>query len=788
MLSNYILIALRNLQRNTIYSFINIAGLSIGLACSILILLWVADELSYDRFHANYNRINQVYINQEFSGNIETTPNTPYPLMDALRNKSSQIKHVALLNHGEGYLLAAGENKVSKMGTVATKDFLKMFSFQLISGNINTALSDPSSIVLTRSTAKALFGEDNALNKVVKLENTHELKVSGIIEDVPAQSTLRFDFLLSESFYTSTQEWMRRAMDNWNNNAFRIFVELQPGVSMAEVDKSISNLVKDHAKESPTAQVFLHPMQRWHLYSEFKNGESSGGMIEYVTMFTVIGIFILVIACINFMNLATARSESRAREVGIRKSVGSRRKQLIAQFLGESLFISGIAFLFSVVLVEVALPFYNVLVQKTLVIDYSNPWLWLCAVAIVMGTGFLSGSYPAFYLSSFQPVKVLKGKPSTGKGSVTPRKILVTLQFGFSIFLIIGTIVIYQQIMHVKARHVGYNRENLMLVWSTAETAQSFANLSEELKRSSVVKSVCRSSAPITRIFSSTDVSWQGKPQDDKISFVTIATEYDFTETMGIKMLEGRDFSRDFKSDTTALIINKAALDLMGLKDPLGQKISMWGSERTIIGVMDNVIMGSPYHSADPLAVVFIPDWMSTISVRLNPVDDIQAAVGEVEKIFKTFDPEHPLWYRFADAEFEVKFTSLNLVSRLALIFAILAVVISSLGLFGLVAFTTEQRTKEVGIRKILGATVSSLVMLISKDFSKLVIFSFLIAAPIAWWMLGRFLEQYPYRVALSWWILPLAGLAVLTLTIIIVSTHALRAARNNPVDSLRNE
>jgi predicted permease len=789
MLKNYILIALRNLQRNTVYSFINIAGLSIGLACSILILLWVADEISYDRFHSKYKQIHRVHVHHEISGNIETTPNVPYPLMDALRNKSSQIKEVALINHSEGYLLAAGENKISKMGTVVTEDFLSIFSFKLIRGNPKHILSDPSSIVLTQSTAKALFGDDDALNKLVKLENTHELKVSGIIEDVPMQSTLQFEFLLPASFYEATRPWMKRATGDWNNNAFMIFVELAPDASVAEADVAIRDLIKDNNERSTTAQVFLHPMEQWHLYTEFTHGKASGGMIEFVRLFTAIAIFILVIACINFMNLATARSESRAREVGIRKSVGSRRKQLVAQFLGESLLITAIAFLFSLVLVEVALPFYNTLVSKTLTINYSNPWLWLWVVGIVITTGFLSGSYPAFYLSSFQPVEVLKGKVQAGKGSVTPRKIMVTLQFGFSIFLIIGTLVIYQQITHVKARHVGYDRENLMLIWTTAEREKNFESLSEELKGLGIVKSVCKSSAPITRIFSGTDdVSWPGKMDNDKVAFTTIATQYDFTETMGIRLLEGRDFSRDFKSDTSSIIINQAALELTGLKDPIGQKISMWGTERTIIGIMDNVVMGSPYHSVDPLAMVFIPGWSSTISVRLEATDDLPGAVSKVEKVFKTFDPEHPLWYRFADTEFETKFNSINLVSRLAWVFAILAVLISCLGLFGLAAFTAEQRTKEVGIRKILGASVSSLVVLISKDFSKLVIFAFLIVAPVAWWMMDGFLEQYPYRIAIQWWILPLAGLVALILTISIVSTQALRAARNNPADSLRNE
>jgi hypothetical protein len=540
MLKNYILIALRNLQRNTVYSFINVTGLSIGLACSILILLWVADEMSYDRFHANYDQVCRVQLNQEISSNIQTSFNAPYPLMEALQNQSSQIKHVALTTHDEGFLLGVGENKVTKMGVVVSEDFFNVFKFKMIKGNLSKVLSDPSSIILTQSTAKALFGNKDALNEIVKIENKHELKVSGIIEDVPSQSTLQFEFLLPFSYYESTQEWVKRSMTSWNNNSYRMFVELQPNPSIAEINNAIQDIVKVNNEKSPTAKVFLHPMHQWHLYSEFTNGKVSGGMIEYVRMFTAIGIFILFIACINFMNLATARSESRAREVGIRKSVGSRRKQLIMQFLGESLVITSIAFLFALVIVELALPFYNVLVNKTLLIDYSNPWLWFATACIIIITGLVAGSYPAFYLSSFQPVKVLKGKGITHRGSVAPRKVMVTVQFSFSIFLIIGTLVIYQQIVFVKARHMGYDRENLMLIWTTAEREKNFESLREELIHTGVVKSMCKSSAPITRIFSGTDdISWQGKQANSKVGFNTVATEYDYTETLGIKMLEG---------------------------------------------------------------------------------------------------------------------------------------------------------------------------------------------------------------------------------------------------------
>lgn len=789
MLKNYLLIAIRTLRRNTLYSFINIAGLSVGIASSILILLWVADEVSFDKFHANYNHVHQVYQKQNINGVIEVSQNGPYPLLDAVVQRSSLISHSAYISHGEGYLLTVGETRINKMGYVVSEDFPMVFPFKVIEGNFMKALADPKSIVLTKSVAEALFGKESPLNKVVKMENEYEFKVGCVLEDVPDQSTIRFDFLLPFDFYLSTQAWVRRSINDWTNGGFNVYVALQPGASVAEVNSAIKDLIKENNERSPTAEVFLHPMSQWRLYSEFENGKNVGGLIDYVRMLTLVGVFILVIACINFMNLATARSESRAREVGIRKSVGSRRQQLIAQFLGESILITCVAFAVALTMVEVCLPFYNLMVSKSLSIAYGDPMLWLIAGSIILLTGVLAGSYPAFYLSSFQPVKVLKGKVQAGKASGTPRKVLVTFQFGFSIFLIIGTLVIYQQIMHVKTRHTGYNRSDLMLIWTNADIEKNFNTISEELRQSGIVKAVCKSSAPITRIFTNVDdVSWRGKQGDEKVAFVTVATEYDFTKTHEIKLLEGRDFSRDFASDTAAVVVNKAALDIMGLKNPLGEKITMWDSQRTIIGVMDNVIMGSPVQAVDPMVLVLIPGWCSTISVRLEPTSDVAASVAGVESIFKKSDPEHPLWYRFADWEFEQKFTNMNLMSRLAWIATILAVVISSMGLFGLAAFTAEQRTKELGIRKVMGATVTSLVLLISRDFSKLMIVAFAISAPIAWLAWNSFLERYPYRINIPWWVLPATGIGALVLALVIVGVQAMRAARTNPVHSLKSE
>lgn len=788
MLRNYIKIAFRSLVKNPAYSFINIGGLAIGLASSILILLWVVDEYSYDRFHTNYSSIYKLYQRQQWAQGIGTGNAMPHPMKETILTKSSQIKNVVVTNWGEGNMLQVEDKKLNKFGLSASPEFFTVFSFPMVKGNPATALSEPTSIVITESTAKTFFGDEDPINKTIKIDNDREQKVTGVIMDVPRNSFFEFDYVLPFSFYEATQPWIQYTYNNWDNNTFQMYVQLQEGATEAEVNSQIVNIIKDNNKRAPTAELFLHPMSKWRLYSNFENGKIAGGKIEYVQLFTAIAIFVLIIACINFMNLATARSESRAREVGIRKSIGSRRKELIAQFLGESILITLLAFVLALAVVELVLPFYNQLVSKNISIEYSNPIVWLVASSIVLALGIFSGSYPAFYLSSFHPAKVLKGKVNVGKGASTPRKVLVTLQFGFSIFLIISTLVVYQQIEHVKNRDMGYDRENLIHVWTNGEIEGNFQTIREALVQTGAVKSVCKSNSPITSIFSDNEIKWPGKVGEERVAFTTIATEYDYVETIGVKLLEGRDFSRDFKSDTTAVLINKAAVEFMGMKDPIGQKLTYNNAELEIIGVMEDVVMRSPYEPVDPLTMIFSPGWSSSITIRLAKTPDLTGAIAKVEEVFKKLNPNYPFEYQFVDDVFERKFSDINLISRLALLFATLAILITCLGLLGLAAFTAEQRTKEIGIRKVMGATVSSLVLLISKDFSRLVFFAFVISAPIGWWFLNNFLARYSYRVQISWWVLVASGLLALILAIVIVSTQAMRAATSNPTKSLRSE
>lgn len=789
MFRNYLIVTFRNLLKNGFYSFINIAGLAIGITCSILILLWVADETSYDRFLPKNDRLYQVWVKAHFDGRINSWTSVPLPTAEAMKPADANIVRAAVTDWGGDHLLSTTEEKrMNKHGFNVGEEFLEMFQFPLIAGNAEQVLDEASNIVITESTAKAFFGDEDPMGKIIRVDNQYDLTVAGILKDIPANSSFQFDFLLPYKHWHSTNEWVRRNESNWGNYSFQVFVELNDPNNAEAVENSIRDLLAEHGEdEEMKHEFFIYPLLRWRLHSSFENGVEQGGMSDYVQLFSIIAVFIIVIACINFMNLATARSERRAREVGIRKSVGSRRWELIFQFIGESLIIALIAFGIAVLAAYVLLPYYNTLVDKKLYIDFTSKEFWMYSLGLVLVTGFVAGSYPAFYLSSFQPVKVLKGKPTVGKGASLPRKVLVTLQFGVPIFLIISMFVIYNQIQLAKSRDIGYSQENLITVPLNKDYHDNLKSLKAELLGTGVVESLVRANSAITDINSNNFVGWPGKPEDLKVIFTTIVTDYDWAKTMGVKMIEGRDFSEEFKSDSMAIVVNKAAIKLMGLEDPIGTELDLWGKKRKLIGVYDDVLMGSPYEEVKPMFAV-LDDWWGSITLRLKATDDLQASLKTVEDIFKKYGPAYPFEYTFVDVEFQKKFTHINLTSRLASLFAVLAIVITGLGLFGLAAFTAEQRTREIGIRKVLGASVTSLVNLISKDFSILVVIAFVIWAPLAWWAMNTYLERYTIRTEIVWWIFPATGAIALLFALLIVSTQALRAAHSNPVDSLRNE
>ena len=788
MFRNYFIITIRNLFKNGFYSFINIAGLSIGITCSILILLWVHDEISYDKFIPKVDRVYQVWAKAFFDGKVSNWTSVPLPTYEAMKTRDSNIKRAVVTDWGGSHLLTVGETRLTKKGYFASEEFLEVFEFPLKTGDATQVMDDPRSIIITEATAKAMFGDEDPINKVIRIDNENDLKVTGVLYNLPSNSSFQFDFLMTWKFREQISDWVRRNTTNWGNYSFQVFVELNDAKNEAAVNKSIKMMLQEHDQKDTKPEFYIYPMLRWRLYSSFENGVETGGMNEYVQLFTIIAVFIIVIACINFMNLATARSERRAREVGIRKSVGSRRFELILQFVGESTFISLVAFVIAVLAAQLLLPYYNQLVEKQLVIDYTSKEFWIFSLSLIFITGIVSGSYPAFYLSSFQPVKVLKGKVSVGKGASTPRKVLVTAQFGFSILLIIGTIVIYQQIELVKSRALGYDQENLITVGYNNEVSKNYKPIKLELLETGVVEAVTKSNSAITDINSNNFLGWPGKPEELRVIFTTIATEYDYAKTMGIKILEGREFSEDFKSDTAAILVNKAGIELMNLKDPIGTELDLWGGKRKLIGILDNVLMGDPFEPIKPLFAVLDPEWIDVVSVRLKKTNDLQGSLDKVKAVFEKHAPAYPFEYKFSDVEFQKKFTTINLTSSLASLFSSLAIIITGLGLFGLASYTAEQRTKEIGIRKVLGATVSSLVGLMSRDFSRLVLLAFVLSAPLAWWLLSWYLERYTIRTSIGWWVFPVTGLIALLFAIAIVSTQALRAAHANPASSLRTE
>ena len=787
MFRNFIVIALRNLRRHSTYSFINILGLSIGIACSMLILLWVNDETTFDKFIPKSEKLYQLWANADFDGSINSWRSVPLPAYEEMKIANANIVNSAVAGWGGNRLLSVDDTRVMQQGYYVSDEFLEMFEFPLLRGEASEVLDDLSSIVISESLAKTLFRDEDPMGQMIKVEDQSTLQVTGVLKDIPGNSSFQFDYLMPWKHRVANNPWVARNQTNWGNNSFQVFVELSDASKEEEANEGIKEILTEKGQTDVPRWFFLHPMEKWRLHSNFENGVAKGGMSDYVQLFTIIALFILVIACINFMNLSTARSERRAKEVGIRKTLGSLRRQLIMQFYGESILISVISFAVAVLLTMVVLPSYNDLVAKQLAIDFGSAQFWIFSLIIIFSTGILSGSYPSLYLSSFNPVKTLKGNIAVGKSGNTPRKVLVVLQFGFSIMLIISTIVIYQQIEMAQQRELGYDQNHLITIQSTDAIIENFDVINTALKRTGAVESMTRSNSSITQINSNNFLGWPGKPEAQRVLFATIVTEYDYAKTMGVKMLMGRDFSREFATDSTAIIINKAALDLMGLEEPLGTQLDLWGSKRTLIGVIDNVLMGSPYDEIKPTFMI-MDDWGGPVSVRMTPTADLKASIDKIQTVFEQYNPAYPFEYQFVDEAFQRKFTTINLTQKLAGIFSILTIFITGLGLFGLAAFTAQQRIKEIGIRKVLGASILNLMGLVSKSFSTLVIIAFALFAPIAWWSLNNYLDRYPIRVEIAWWIFPLTGLVALLFALLIVSNQAFRAAKTNPARSLRSE
>ncbi|GAB4020825.1 ABC transporter permease [Spirosoma koreense] len=793
MLRNYFTIALRNLSKNKVYSFINIFGLAVGMAVAMLIGLWIYDEVSYNKFHRNYDRLAQLYINQTFNGTPGSSRAVSLPSATEIKNNyTTDFKAVALASWNYGHLLVNGDKKINKEGMYAEAELPQMLSLNLLKGNYAQVLKEPASILMSASTAKALFGESDPLNKIIKLDGKHSIKVTGVFEDLPFNSEFyQVNFYLPWSAYLADQPWVKESLQQWGNHSFQCFAQIADRSDMNTVSTKIRDVEKKHAAVSEKPEYFLHPMSQWHLYSDFKNGKNVGGGIQFVWLFGLIGVFVLLLACINFMNLSTARSEKRAKEVGIRKAVGSLRQQLITQFLSESMLVVFFALIIAFLIVLIALSSFNDLSGKQVSIPFGNPVFWLMLLSFSLLTGFLSGSYPALYLSSFNPLSVLKGTFKLGRWAAVPRKVLVVVQFTVSITLIIGTIIVFQQIQHAKNRPVGYDRSGLLQVSmgpALSDTGK-YEPLREELLKTGVVYEMSESSSPTTGVWSNQiGFEWEGKDPKSLPLFGIVACTREFGKTIGWKIQEGRDFSREYSTDTSSFILNEAAVTLTGLKNIVGKTIHYNGKPMQVVGVVKNMVMESPYTPVKPTIFLVRNGWANVINVKLTPNVPVEDALKKVGAVFKKFDPDNPFDFKFTDEEYDAKFRTEERVGKLARIFAVLAIFISCLGLFGLASFIAEQRIKEIGVRKVLGASVLSLWGLLSKDFVRLVLISFLIAAPIAWYFLDDWLQQYEYRTSISWTIFILSGLGATTITLLTVSYQAIRAALTNPVKSLRSE
>jgi putative ABC transport system permease protein len=793
MFKNYFTIAWRNLVKNRIYSIINISGLAVGMAVAMLIGLWLYDEVSYDKNFANFNRIAQVMQNQTFNGETGTQEANPAVMGEEIRRVyGSDFKHVLQATWNYDHTLTYGDKTFFKPGSCFEPGVTDMLSLKMIRGS-RDGLKDINSIMLSESVAKTYFGNDDPLGKMIKVDNKSTVKVTGVYEDLPDNSSFNdLKFIMPWAYYIRETKWVQQMEDPWGSNFSRTFAQIADNADMQKVsakikDVKLNKVSKEDRRYKPT--VFLHPMRKWHLYSEFKNGVLIGGRIDTVWMFGIIGIFVLLLACINFMNLSTARSEKRAREVGIRKAIGSLRTQLVTQFFSEAVVIAIIAFWFAICLVVLILPFFNSVAGKKITLPWDHALFWLTSIGFTVITGLIAGMYPALFLSSFNPVKVLKGTFRTGRFASLPRKMLVVSQFTISVILIIGTIVVYKQINYAQNRAVGYNRNGLISIGSTDEIHKHFETIRTELKNNGAIAEMTESRSPATGVWNTNGgFDWEGKDPSLAVDFPNNGVTHEFGKTIGWHIKEGRDFSRDYATDSAAFILNESAVKFMGFKDPIGKIIRWDGKPFTVIGVVEDQLVQSPYKPVRASLFHISNSQESVFIIRMNPSLSVQKALSKIESVFKKYNPAIPFEANFVDEEYAKKFSNEKRIGQLAAFFAILAVFISCLGLFGLASYVAEQRTKEIGIRKVLGATVSRLWQMLSIDFIVLILIACFIAIPVAWYCMHTWLQQFDYRTNIPWWVFSLTCIGALLITLLTISFQAVRAALANPVNSLRSE
>jgi len=789
MIRNYLKVAWRNLLRNKAHSSINIAGLSVGLACSLLILLWVQNERSIDAFHKNNSQLftvyGKVYGNHKLSGSYEM----PGVLADEMKKRIPEVEYATGMGFGETSVFRVGDKSLKIEGNSAGADYFKMFSYTLLQGTLQTALSSPHGIAISRKMAEEFFGSPkNAIGKNILYQNSKNFTVTAVFENLPKNVSRSFDFLTNWEAFLNNNHWARQM----GNTGPPVYVMLRKDANAALVDKKIRNFYDlyfpGRKASSYYTDLALQPYAESYLNNNLENGKPNGGRIEYVYLFSIIAIFILLIACINFMNLTTARSVKRAREIGVRKVVGALRSSLIGQFISESLLITSLAVIISLVLLVLLLPLFNQITQKQIGLPFGQWSFWVELLAITLITGLVSGSYPALFLSSFNPVKVLKGTLKLESGATIFRKGLVVFQFVLSIILITGTIIISKQMSYVQSKNLGYDKENLVLVTMEGDLESKYSLFKNELLNTPAIQSVSRVSASPTDTYGSTAaVSWTGQDTTQNVMFTQVGVGYDYLKTMKMALLEGRGFSKDFPSDTANYIINESALKETGYNDPIGQPFALFGRRGTIIGVVKDFHFHSMHAAIGPMIFKYGENMPGSVLIRTQP-GKTQESVKLIESLCKQLNPAFPPSYYFVDEQYQKLYQNEQIINKLSDAFAFLAIFISCLGLLGLAMFTAEQRLKEIGIRKVLGASVRSLFGLLSQEFLVLVIIALLIATPVAFYTMNKWLQSFVYRTPVQWWVFAISGGLIILIALATVSFQAIKAALVNPIKSLRSE
>ncbi|MBI3717180.1 MAG: ABC transporter permease [Sphingobacteriales bacterium] len=792
MIKNYFIVAWRNLLRNKSFSTINILGLSLGLTCSLLILLWVQDEKKVDTFHSNNKSLFQVYERNFYDGKVDANYATQGLLATELKRVIPGIEYSSGFESaaapGSQNTFKAADKTAKRYGQFAGNDFFKMFSFPLLQGNANNALTEPGTIAISEKMAEYFFGSaSDAIQKTIRFENTEDLQVTAVFKNVPANSSLQFDFIRAWPDFIKQNNWV----NNWGNTDPQTFIQLKAGADATKVESKISDFIYHYQQKDKNfvVQLVLQPFAQRYLYSNFKNGYVDGGRIEYVKLFSIIAIFILFIACINFMNLATARAAKRAKEIGVRKVSGALRSTLLVQFITEAILTALLAVVIAVLLTSMLMPLFNQLTGKQLSLPFTQPIFYILIAALVLLTGLVAGSYPAFFLSSLKPVKVLKSSfRITGNGTLF-RKGLVVFQFSLSAFLIIATIVVYKQLHYIQTKNIGFNRENLVYIPIEGELVKKYPVFKQEALSNTAITAVSKMRNAPTAIYHHTNsISWPGKSPDVSVSFVDGVVGYDYVNTMKLQLAAGRDFSKDYGTDSVGFLLNETAAKKMNLTQPIGATVSWGNHEGKVIGVLKDFHFSSMHETIEPLIMRLDENWnWGTILVRIKSTQT-KEAIADLEKLCKQVNPDFPFTYQFADQEFAKLYTAEILVSQLANIFAFLAIFISCLGLFGLVTFTAEQRIKEIGVRKVLGASESSIMRLLASNFMKPIVIAMLIAFPLAWFAMNKWLQNYAYKISIGWSLFALAALIMVAIALITISFQTIRSAFINPVKSLRTE